>query len=520
MLLHTLPKSLENAEALLKRRGKAAARKELWRSIMIECYRYAMPARETFTWATSGQEKNRQLFDSTLQELTYEAANTTCATLFPAWMHWAELAPGGAIPKDKITPVIASGFQRATETFFEFLNDSNFATVINETALDLMIGTAALSFDEGDNIKPFRFTSIPLSAIELEEGPDGTIETTFMERRPAARNLLRMYPGMEFFDLSPSTQDAITTDPDKEIPIVQAEVYEPELGRYYGIVIEVGASQICWRFDYDKSCPTIVARASKTPGELYGRGRVMQALSDARTLDKMQEFTLRHAAVQLAPPYTAVTDGVMNPYTATIAPNTIIPVASNSSENPSLRVLESGGNWQLTDKMMDSLRERLRRAMLGPEGSEGQPLSATEISIADRNRLWAMSGEFSRIQSELLAKVVARGVGILQRRGLIPKFKIDGREATVRYNSPFAKSQNSQDVIAFQQVVQTLLPLGPENIVMGLKTENMADWLSRKCGSDMSLVRNEDERAEMQKKVGDMAGKAMDAGVPIPGVTA
>ena len=45
--------------------------------------------------------------------------------------------------------------------------------------------------------------------------------------------------------------------------------------------------------------PTIVARATKMAGELYGRGRVLLALSDARTLDKMQEFVLRHAALNV-----------------------------------------------------------------------------------------------------------------------------------------------------------------------------------------------------------------------------
>lgn len=520
MLLHTLPSGLENPEAIVKRRAKAQERKELWRAIMTECYRYAMPARETFTWSSAGQEKNRQLYDSTLQELTYEAANTTCAILFPAWTRWGNLGPGGAIPKDKVTPAILAGFQAATEVFFQFLNDSNFATVINEAALDLMVGTAAIMMDEGDDVRPFRFTSVPLSTLELEEGPDGTIETKFMLRTPSARNILRMYPGMELFDLSAAVQDAIALTPDQEIPLIQAEVYDPETKHYFGIVVEQAAKKIVWRYDYGTTCPMIVARATKTAGELYGRGRVMQALSDARTLDKMQEFTLRQAAVQLAPPYTAVTDGVLNPYTATIQPNTIIPVASNSSENPSLRALESGGNWQLSEKMMDTLRERLRRAMLGPEGSEGQPLSATEIGIADRNRLWAMNGEFSRIQAELLAPIIARGVTILQRKGYIPKFKIDGREATVRYTSPFANSQNSQDVIALQQVIQTLLPLGPENVVMGLKTEKLASWLSRKSGVDMELVRTEEEQADMQNKAGDMMGKAMDAGMPIKGVTA
>lgn len=515
-----LPADLEDATALIKRRGKAKERKDQWQSLYMEAYRYAMPARETFTLTSPGQEKNNRLFDSTLQELTYEAANTTCALLFPPWSRWAVLAAGGAVPKEKITKSMLENLQKATDTFFDFLHNSNFATVINECSLDLMVGTGAIDFDEGDDIKPFVFSSIPLSAIEIEEGPDGTAETTYMLRRISARNLLRTYPGLQQFDLSPATADKITSDPDAEIEVIQAHIFHPDTKRYFGVVVEVAAKNIIWRYDYEESCPTIVARATKSSGEIYGRGRVLQCLSDARSLDKMQEFVLRQAAVQVAPPMTGVSDGVLNPYTATIQPNVVIPVASNDKSNPSLQVLDVGGNFNLSEKLMDGLRTRLRRAMLGPEGSEGQPLSATEISIADRNRLWAMNGEFSRIQSELLARIVARGVYILQRRGLMPKFRVDGRDVVVQYTSPFAKSQSNEDVMALQQLLATVAPLGPENLVMGLKTELIPEWVAKKSGVDMTLVRDETERQVMAKKTAEVAQTAMEQGVPIPGVTA
>lgn len=512
MLLNKLPPQLEDAQALMKRRASAAQRKELWRGVYTEAYKYAMPARETFTWMSPGQEKNTRLYDSTLQELTYEAANTLCALLFPSWMRWAELSPGGAIPKDNVPLEVLAGLRKATETFFDFLNSSNFATVINEAALDLMVGTGALAFDEGDNDKPFVFTSIPLSAIELEEGPDGSIETTFMCRKPAARNLIRMYPGTQMWDLSANVQDAIATNPDKEIEVIQCEIYLPENKHYYGVAIESATANIFWRFDYGTSCPNIVARATKAAGELYGRGRVLQALPDARTLDKMQEFVLRHSAIQIAPPLTGVSDGVMNPYTVTIAPNVVIPVASNDNGNPSLRVMDVGGNFNLTEKLMDGLRERLRRAMLGPEGSTGQPLSASEINIADRNRLWAMNGEFSRIQSELLVKIVQRGVFILQKKGLIPKFKIDGRDVAVKFTSPFAKSQNAEDLMALDRTLMTLAPLGPAVLALSLKVDEIGEWTARKAGLDMALVRSEDERNEVKQEATTVAQNAMDAG--------
>jgi hypothetical protein len=512
MLLSRLPSGLENAEALMKRRSAAEEKKNLWRALYRDAYLYAMPARETFTWHTEGQYRNNRLFDSTLQEATYTAANTLCALLFPSWVEWVQLAPGAAMTPDLLEkhPEIIEGLQKATKTFFHYLNASNFNVVISEAALDLQVGTAALSFNEGDSDNPFEFESTPTSILELEEGPRGTIETTWMERCPEARNLLRLYPGLEMFDLPAQTQEMIEKTPEQKVKIIQGEIYDPETKSYYGTVVDKNGPTIIWRYKYGASNPQIVARASKCAGETYGRGRVLLALADARTLDRMQEFVLTQAALSVAPPMTGVSDGVLNPYTASLTPNTIIPVASNADNSPSLRPIETGANFSVTEQMMKDLRERVRRTMLGPEPSEGPVKSATEISVADRNRLWAMNGEYTRIQAELLGKIVQRGVFILQKKGLMPKFRLDGKEVTVKYTSPFATTQNADELMALQKTVQTLLGLGPQAgpaaISMGLKVQQIPGYVARLNGLPERLIMTEDDQKDLVQK-GMQAGQ-------------
>ncbi len=497
-----LPPALEDGEAIIKRREKAAQRKELWRGTYKDAYRYAMPRRETFDWGdTPGQLKSNILYDSTLQEATYEAGNTMVATLFPSWQRWTKLAPGGDIPKRDITKEITEGLQEITEVFFDFLDHSNFASVSNEVALDLQIGTAALRFDEGSTDEdPFVFSSTPLAAIELEEGPNGEIETVFMLRKPLARNLTRLYEGMENFDLPMALQDRIREKPDEQIEIIQGTIFDPATKKYFGVVVWVENKTIIWRYDFGESSPDIVARASKIAGEIYGRGRVLLALSDARTLDKMQEFVLRHAALQIAPPMTGVSDGVLNPYTAVLQPNTILPVGSNDRTNPSLSVMDFGGSFSIGDAIMTDLRDRIRRTMLGPEPSDGAVKSATEISISDRNRLWALGGEHGRIQTEFLFKVAARGVFILQSRGLVPKFKVDGRQVTLKFTSPFARSQDAEDLLALDNTLERLATYAPEEVAIGLDLDSLPEWISKKTGLDQKLVNDEPKRKQLRKE--------------------
>jgi hypothetical protein len=142
----------------------------------------------------------------------------------------------------------------------------------------------------------------------------------------------------------------------------------------------------------------------------------------------------------------------------------------------------------------------VRRTLLGPEPSEGPVKSATEISVADRNRLWAMNGEYNRIMAELLAKIINRGVFILQKKGLMPKFKINGRQVAVKYTSPFAKTQNADDILALQNTLQVLAPLGPQSLNMGLKVKDIPAYVARKNGVPEDLIMTDADRAELVKQ--------------------
>lgn len=503
-----LPKDLRDPKALVKRREKAVARKEQWRETYRDCYEYTMPQRETFSWTAPGSKRGSELFDSTGQECVYTAANNMQSLLCPSWKNWCMMTAGAdVLPEEAESSDTLDLLQETTETAFGYLNHSNFGIVVPEVFLDLQVGTGGISLDEGEDDQPLVFDSMPLSLLEIEEGPFGTIETTFMKRSPPGRNLERMYRGLKMADLPESMRNKIKRKPDEPIDIVQAVVYHPKTKNYYGIVFDCEGQNIIWSYNYETSSPHIIARASVTSGEIYGRGPVMWALPDIKTLNAMQEFVLTHSAMQVAPPITAVSDGVINPYTASLQPNTVIPVASNDNGNPSMRVLDFGGNFQVTDKIMEDLRARVRRIMLGEMPQSGPVKSATEWMIQDRNRLWAMGAVYGRVQTELLSKVMSRVVYILQKRGKIPPIRIDGKLVTLKYVSPLARAQDDEDLLALQKTLEIGGALGPEALAASLKVERIGAFVARKTGLDADLARSEDET----KKIVAQAQQAMQA---------
>ncbi len=78
-----------------------------------------------------------------------------------------------------------------------------------------------------------------------------------------------------------------------------------------------------------KSSPFIVARYMKVAGEIYGRGPLVTAIADIKTLNKTVELVLKNASLSIAGVYTAADDGVLNPQNVKIQPGAIIGVARN-----------------------------------------------------------------------------------------------------------------------------------------------------------------------------------------------
>ena len=75
-----------------------------------------------------------------------------------------------------------------------------------------------------------------------------------------------------------------------------------------------------------KSSPWIVARYMKVAGEVYGRGPLVTAIPDIKTLNKTLELLLlKNASLSIAGVYTAADDGVLNPQTISISAGCYYP---------------------------------------------------------------------------------------------------------------------------------------------------------------------------------------------------
>ncbi len=495
-----------NGKDFLKRFNAANSRKALWIDVLQQAYQYALPQREEFYLTMrEGQKKNEEVYDSTAINGLQKYASRMQATLMPPWRKWATLTPGKEIPEDEVDEV-KKGLEKATDILFTAFNHSPLATQAHEALLESGVSTGALLFQEGDPEQPFDITAVPLSQIVPEEGPDGTIETVFREWDVPARLIPRKWPDAK---IPETLRKKIEDKPDTKIKIIEGTMFNPDTKMYdYKVMIKQGMEIIVER--EEEVSPWIVFRPSVMPGEILGRGPIMQALPDILTANKVVEFTLRRAAIDIGGIYTNVDDGVINPYTIQLVPNAIIPVSSNSNDNPSLRRLDTGGGIDVSQIILADLRESINDALfnnqLGPV--EGPTKTATEISIRQQELVQTSGATFGRLQTELLEKVVRRGVYILQRQGKIPKFSVNGKEVTLKYESPLARAQDAEEIQSITRWIEISASLGPQLFMGTTVVEDIPAKIGELLGVPAELNRSDGDKEKMMEMVAQLIAQS------------
>jgi hypothetical protein len=134
-------------DEVLNRSKKAFSRKEQWRTIYEDCYRYALPQRNLYEGYyegnVPGQNKMNMVFDSTAIHSTQRFANRIQSGLFPPYKKWCRLEPGNDIPADRRAEVQAA-LDIYLDKMFTILRQSNFDLAMGEFLLDLCVGTAVM----------------------------------------------------------------------------------------------------------------------------------------------------------------------------------------------------------------------------------------------------------------------------------------------------------------------------------------------------------------------------------------
>ena len=493
---------------MIKRFEAAKALKQQWEQHIRECYRYAMPQRNTIDDWNPGQKKREFVFDSTAEDSLEDFATRMESELVPPNINWMKLESGSDVPDDQEDKV-NEYLDETTDIVFNHISSSNFSSQVHEAFLDLGISTGALIVEAGDGIQSsLNFRCVSLSELYLEKSSKGIVETVFRTTTVQANDILTTWPRAK---LPEDLQQIIKDKPTADVKFIEGVMVQDDRSFKSFVAYEKGKSFIIE--ETLESNPYIIFRESTIPGEVLGRGRVMRALPDIKTLNKMVEDHLRAAAFTANPIYTATDDGVINPYTATLEPGAIMPVGSNSNDNPTLRPLPPAGDYSVLQYDIKSLQDNVRRIMISkPFGNvEETPVrTATEMSIRNADMAKTSLGASGRIQNELLEALVARCVFVLKQAGKIADFKVDGREVKIKFTSPSARSQDEQSLAAIGRAMEMMMALPPELVNEEIAMEKIPGEIVDILGLPQYFKRTDEEK-EMRAQQRQQQEQAMQA---------
>jgi len=511
-----------NANQVADRSSKAFARKDLWRSIYEDCYRYALPQRNLYDGyyegSIPGQNKMNMVFDSTAIHSTQRFANRIQSGLFPPYKKWCRLEPGDDIPPERRAEV-QQALDIYLEKFFTVLRQSNFDLAIGEFLLDLCVGTAVMLVQEGDDTAPITFTSVPQYLVALEEGPNGTVDNVYRKYKIRAEAISRQFPDAVLPD---SLQRLINDKPQETVELIEATIIDPERKDYcYHVIYEKTKEELLMR--RMDTTPWVVSRYMKVAGEDFGRGPLVSAIPDIKTLNKTLELLLKNASIACAGVYTAADDGVINPANIRITPGSIIPVARNGGpQGASLAPLPRSGDFNVSQIVINDLRMSIKKTLLDdtlpPDNMSAR--SATEIVERMKELAQNMGSAFGRLITETMTPIVAKVLNIMDKKGLIElPLKINGLEVKIVPISPLAKAQNLEEINEIMQFVQIAGSLGPGGIAE-MKPDLIATYIGDKLGIPSSLRTTPEEKQQIiqqSMQMAQMQQQQMQGGMPPEG---
>lgn len=493
-------------DEIIKRAEVAQRKKDLFEDLYRDAYEFALPQRQLYGYwegNSVGNKKMARVFDSTAINSTQRFANRLQSGIFPPQRKWCRLEPGQDIPLERKSQAQAV-LDVYNEKMFAVIKQSNFDIAIGEFLLDLSVGTACMLVLPGDDVAPINFIPVPMFLVAYEEGANGQVDKVYRRMRMKGESIAQQWKDAEF---SETVKQRIDEKPTDDVDLLEATVFDSERGDWcYHVIDKVSKEEIVYR--RMKSSPWVISRYMKVAGEIYGRGPLITALPDIKTLNKTLELVLKNASLAVAGVYTAADDGVLNPNTVKLAPGAIIPVARNGGpQGESLRPLPRAGDFNVSQIVINDLRQNIKRVLLDeslpPDNMSAR--SATEVVERMKELAQNLGSAFGRLINETMVPLVGRILQVMDERGLIDlPLRVNGLEVRVSPVAPLAMAQNMEEVNSVVQFMQLTSSLGNEG-ALAVKMGDLIDYLGDKLGVPASLRTTAAERAYLIEQQRELA---------------
>lgn len=476
-----------------------------------------------FTYRHSpGEKTTEKIYEATAALALEKGAAALESFLTPRTERWHRLVASDEQLNE--IPAVKRWFEQATDVLFRWRNApaARFYGQVHEVwKSNLAYGNGCLLVEEtAEGLT--RYQQIHVGSAWIDTDYEGNVDSIYREYELTARAACRRWG-----DKAPKcARDAKDENPFAKhtyLSVVKpSDDYEygkKTSMKYEALEISVDEESVLERGGFYE-LPYIWSRYTVNPHEMYGRGPAMLVLPDIKTLQEMQKAFIRSGHKVADPPLLVADDGVLGRGSKRIRinPGGITVGGVDAMGNPKILPLQTGGRLDMTEGMMEFLRQNIRDA-LGVSlydilVRDRVQMTATEVLSREKEKAQFLTPVIGRQQSELLGPLIAREIAIAIRTNALdpmPGELIEAQgEYEIEYESSATRMQKSDEILGIQRAVEVALPFiqSDPTLLQMWKNDKLIRHVSDTLGVPSKLVRTETEYEELDMQAKQQAAEA------------
>lgn len=445
---HGMPHDAKSkAQKVLDKHARMVKEKQPWINTYKLVGEYVMTRKQNFDREVGqGEILTGQIFDSTAGNCNMMMASSLLGALYPYGGNSFQIVAPDLMPDElKQRDDVKNWYMQVNNVMTSVMDNAKngLRTSLIEYMTDqgaFGISGIAVFENEEDDLTPVQFTAVDCKKITIAEGPNGFVDTVYIETEMTIKQLIQEF---KWANVSKRSRERYEKG-EAEAIVKVLHAIEPRIdGAPYcfgtaGMPIASMHIEMDEKHELDESgfydMPVFVSRFWKAMGEKYGRSPAMEAMSDILELNLFREASIVATEKMLDPPL-AVNDpdilggGTLNTSAGAVNVRKMGTQPSLQSNRPAVEQIITVSEMTSTYKRIEVLTTSVQQAFFIDrltDLSSDQRMTLGEVQIRNELRGQSLSTIYDRQISELFTPLINRTFNILFNRkffGIMPDSK-------------------------------------------------------------------------------------------------
>lgn len=483
--------------------------------------------------------KETREIEEVVSESITTLVNFVMSNVFPRGLRWASLevnetlynqANGqtGQISNEGNIKNINEDLEKISETFFDFLNNSNFYTEAAKAVRDaIVLGTGVVKIiEQEDTQRPFLYKYQNLDGFFFLENMLGEPNICFKSIFEVTKEDITELYG----DKAAIPEKA--TDENKTVNLIECVIQDTETKLFNFTVYDTSFETVVFEMSL-KYNPFVVFRWSLEGNSIWGVGLGVLALKLFKDLEKFKELREKQSEKIVDPPLVASGDkGLIN---------NIVLKAGQLNYGGTLQnsVMEKGFNGlkiepvntsqsliPVDQDIMTTKAEIKSLFMSNPLGDLGESKNRSATEVQARMQLFRSrwSGSYELMQQEFMKPTfMAPLIVLIEKSILTLSFDESDLDFTViKYENELSKAGDIEDmqmILSYGNSTLNLANIAPQ---IGLHRERLIGYSSKKFRVPIEIQMDDKENQEysqqlQEQQVAMLAEKALGDALQMQG---